>query len=422
MYAMCGIWSFILVMISGSEIFACNASLIQDSSAPTFTEWEQTRSLQSQPRQVPLSSQNNECPPEPINWSTMSPLPLERAESQGIAVDGKYYVFGGFYGSWAISKRSDVYDPNTNSWTQIANMPEFTTHAGQISDGKYIYIIGGFLGKNLSSTHHVWIYDTQNNSWLSGPNLPFDRGGGAAVKVGRNIHFFGGATNIKGETDFIDHGDHFVLSLGPTSNLSDDATSWTIAAPMPTPRNHMTGAALNGFAYAIGGQIQNNEASGNLDIVQAYDPNSDSWSTVANLPKPLGHIAASTFVRNNRIVVVGGMSHDLNGSIRSDDIFEYNPIANKWIHIGDLPSGRQSPLAGILGNQLFVAGGYLEIQGIQSTTWMGNYPTIDIPGDINFDRSVDINDLIELSQIWLNSQATIQDFSEIHTHWLLNCN
>ncbi len=50
------------------------------------------------------------------------------------------------------------------------------------------------------------------------------------------------------------------------------------------------------------------EASGNTQIVEAYNPVSDSWQWVADLPKPLRHISAGTFAYGGRIVVVMGVT------------------------------------------------------------------------------------------------------------------
>ena len=75
---------------------------------------------------------------------------------------------------------------------------------------------------------------------------------------------------------------------------------------MPNPRNHLGYAALNGKAYAIGGQYLNNHDTGVQSEVDAYDPARDTWTAVAPLPLPTGHIHTSTFTLNGRVVVAGG--------------------------------------------------------------------------------------------------------------------
>jgi hypothetical protein len=48
------------------------------------------------------------------------------------------------------------------------------------------------------------------------------------------------------------------------------------------------------------------------------------------------------------------------------NITEYDPATNSWTELTPLPAPRQSPVSGIMGNQLIVAGGSLNTQ-----TWIG---------------------------------------------------
>ena len=71
-----------------------------------------------------------------FSWQSGMNNPQVRFESAGAAVNGKLYVFGGFFNSSAhTTLRSDVYDPVTNTWTPIADMLEHVTHASQAVDG-----------------------------------------------------------------------------------------------------------------------------------------------------------------------------------------------------------------------------------------------------------------------------------------------
>ncbi|MEE8272767.1 MAG: kelch repeat-containing protein, partial [Alphaproteobacteria bacterium] len=300
-------------------------------------------------------------------WKNGAAAPLPRYEAQGLAVNGLLYVFGGFFSN-AITATSQahVYDPAADLWSPLSDMPEPLTHAGQAADGPTVYLAGGFVGDNPGgSTDHVWVYDTATDFWMPGPSLPADRGGGGLVRLGRELHYFSGATRTAGVDVLTDFGDHWVLGLGPSDSPFDDDFAWTAAASLPNPRNHMGAAAVGGLAYAIGGQAGTNEFSGNQASTHAYDPASDTWTQVADLPKPLGHITASGFVMNGRIVVTGGV---INNGITAD-VVEYDPASDTWVALPDLPAARQSPVSGIIGDQMVVNGG---LGGaIETTTWFG---------------------------------------------------
>ena len=70
-----------------------------------------------------ISSENTPLPPPPpptpqptaITWTTRAAAPISRAEALRAVIDDKLYVFGGFSNELGPVKRSDVYDPATNT-------------------------------------------------------------------------------------------------------------------------------------------------------------------------------------------------------------------------------------------------------------------------------------------------------------------
>jgi hypothetical protein len=121
-------------------------------------------------------------------------MPQKREEGASAVVAGKLYVFGGFYDStFKASKRVDIYDPKTNAWKRLKDMPEDVTHAPAVVVGATVWLFGGYIGQTPGpAITHVWKYDTLTNTWSRGPEMPHARGAGAAVLVGRTIHYLGG--------------------------------------------------------------------------------------------------------------------------------------------------------------------------------------------------------------------------------------
>src|SRR5476651_2217013 len=56
---------------------------------------------------------------------------------------------------------------------------------------------------------------------------------------------------------------------------------WTRKAPMPTVRDYLAAATLNGELFAMGGT---NGGGQILTTVEAYDRHSNSWTTKAPMP------------------------------------------------------------------------------------------------------------------------------------------
>jgi N-acetylneuraminic acid mutarotase len=292
-------------------------------------------------------------------WKTHAPSPVERFEAASAAIGGKIYVFGGYDDDIFAMSRSDVYDPATDRWSRIADMPIPVTHAGVANDGRYVYFAGGFVGDRAHvATSRVLRYDSATNAWTDLTPLPAERSASGLVVSGRRLHFFGG-TDAMLTRDF---GDHWVL------DLDNPAAGWFAAAPLPNPRNHFGYALLNGRIYAIGGQHLKDERFGAQDDVHAYDVASGSWRQVADLPFPRSHTHTATVVLNGRIVLAGGLT---NGSfpVTIADVVSYDPGANAWIALPPLPDVRQAAVAQVVGQRLYVITGTPRGIDPRATTW-----------------------------------------------------
>lgn len=305
-------------------------------------------------------------------WVPRTPCPVVRFEGVGGVAAGKLYQFSGFY-TWnpiRAMARCEAFDPATNSWTRLADIPHAITHCGQVvddqaADDQTFWLAGGFLGDNPGpSTTEVWKYSIKNNWWAAGPPLPDQRAGGALVRLGRELHYFGGVVRANGVYTQ-DYGTHWALDL-------DGGSAWRTLTPdgrvlpeMPNPRNHLGGVALNGKIYAIGGQHLGYEANSAQTEVDVYDPVTNAWSIAAPMPRPLGHITADVFVRNSRIVVTAGSSN----SVQVANVIEYDPATNSWSELRALPGARESSVAGLVGDQMVVTCG-LQGSSPRSQTWV----------------------------------------------------
>ncbi len=301
-----------------------------------------------------------------IRWSTVAPQPYILNEGQSKVVNGKLYSFGGFdsrKSTFTPTKRAYVYNPERNTWTAIADLP-FTptgtdfggvTHAGIATDGINIYIAGGYTSNSDGTaqtfgTNQVWRYNIATNTYTKMPDLPAALSAGQMEFVNGRLHYIAG-TNAAHTTDL---GTHYVL------NLSSGATQWTSLAPMPNPRHHGGSAVVNGKIYYIGGQHEHDAELIAQKTVNRYDPETNTWTQVADLPVPAGatgrgHITSSVVVVNNRIIVLGGETLHKTG--RTNMVSSYDAGTNTWTNLTPLPQARFSGVAGFIGNSIYYSGG-----------------------------------------------------------------
>jgi N-acetylneuraminic acid mutarotase len=121
---------------------------------------------------------------------------------------------------------------------------------------------------------------------------------------------------------------------------------------MPKPlRLHAT-AVLDGFLYVLGG---NDVSHGTIEsAVYRYDPQADSWKTMAPLPEPLAELAACSV--EGRILAAGGSA----GMSTSRAVHVFDPSGSPsgtWLDGPELPYALRGAAAVTLQDEAFVMGG-----------------------------------------------------------------
>jgi N-acetylneuraminic acid mutarotase len=295
-----------------------------------------------------------------LSWSQQASTAQARAEAQGIAVDGRLYVFGGYPSGTNFTPmvRSDAYNPTTNTWTRIADMPVATTHGGVAAIGRSIYVAGGYITNGgtgqIFATTNVYRYDIDTNSWTKVTSLPAARGSGGLVARGTNLHFFGGA-----DINRVDRGEHWIWDTA-------GAGGWVASTNLPTARSHLGYALVNGMVYAVGGQTGIDAGLTVQTAVHAWDPARNQWVAMANLPRGRSHISSATFPYKGQLVVIGG--EVLHGQ-SINEVTVYDPASNSWRSSTTLPQNRFSGVAGdVGGNRMHYATGSFTTQNYRGTT------------------------------------------------------
>jgi len=302
------------------------------------------------------------------SWQTLPDMPVGKWEAGTIVVDDKLYFFGGYTQGVRSSKRSEIFDPKDNSWTQIQDLPSAITHMNLVLDGRIVWFAGGFKdGYKGHTIAEVWNYDIDKDRYTAGPLLPETRGGGGLALVDRKLHYFGG---LMADRD-TDSPDHWVLDL---DQWAEGSARWTSAAPMPEPRNQFSVVTIDGKIYAIGGQFHHDSMQLDQARVDIYDTKTDSWSSGPVLPKGHSHAEGGTFVHAGRIYMVGGHTTPEGGTKSIDpDILALRP-GGQWEVVATLPMSLSSPAAAIIGGKLYVAGGSPNGRLVQGNMWVRDTP------------------------------------------------
>lgn len=308
-----------------------------------------------------------------INWSTAASQPYPVSEAQGEVVNGKLYIFGGFDSQKPCctpTSRAYVFDPVANTWTAIASLPAMNgtsyggvTHAGFTTDGTDIYFAGGYTSNSTGTaqifgTKEVWKFIVAENRYVRLPDLPI------AISAGQLEYLNGKLYHIAGTNTSrtLDLGNHYVLDL---ENL---AAGWSTLAELPNPRQHAGSTVYEGKIYFIGGQAGHDQNLITKKDVHRYDPTTNSWSKLADLPVPSGangrgHISSAVTIYGTQIIVMGG---EIAHGSPTNMVSAYAPSNNTWANLTPLPANRLSGVAASLGSNLYFTGG-----SSTSTTYKG---------------------------------------------------
>lgn len=141
----------------------------------------------------------------------------------------------------------------------------------------------------------------------------------------------------------------FTLFVPTIVLAQQEAGTWFTRTPMPTPRQEMPHVLLNGEVYVLGG-IDSNRLS--TDIVEAYNPATNSWSEKASLPPATHHIAAAAAL--GKLYVIGGY---VFGFSATDRVYEYDPTADSWTEKTPMPAPRGALVAASVNDMIYVIGG-----------------------------------------------------------------
>lgn len=127
-----------------------------------------------------------------IGYRDSNPFPVKIGGSA--SWNNKIYVFGGGGAFDGYSNRLYEYDPMTDIWLRLADMPEAKQTCGVVIDG-ILYVIGGNIGVPGGS-NRIDAYNIENASWSSLGTMPVGFYDHAVARQGKNIWIVGSEENF----------------------------------------------------------------------------------------------------------------------------------------------------------------------------------------------------------------------------------
>jgi N-acetylneuraminic acid mutarotase len=138
---------------------------------------------------------------------------------------------------------------------------------------------------------------------------------------------------------------------------------WSLSTPLPEPRSDYAAGVVAGKLVIAGGTFWTGSKGNWIKkhfsaSVHAFDPGSQTWEQLPDLPVPLG--CAGGAVIGDRLFVVGGFT----GSEVNRKIFvlERRQGSYTWSEFGEMPFDRVYPRAVSVGSSLYLVGGTTQFE------------------------------------------------------------
>ena len=293
-------------------------------------------------------------------WKVISKLPTHRYDFSTAVVGDKIYLIGGTLfenrqGPFGLSI-VEVYDPKTNTWRRVADMPTSrAAPATTVVDNK-IYVIGGHSGidrriVNIKTSVAVEAYNPQTDTWEKKQDMPVPRRQFGVGVVAGKIYAIGGYVlpqdrkpEEPGRVDLV--------------KVYDPATdTWAKRAKMPTKRDGFGVGVVNNHIYAIGGRGWPQVGPGGpfLKIIEEYDPKINRWKQKHEMPDL--RLSFSTVVLDDMIYLIGGFIWQDKVPQYLSTVDIYNPEIDEWRDIPPMPTPFIPFSATEVNGNIYVFGG-----------------------------------------------------------------
>lgn len=251
-------------------------------------------------------------------WKRMANMPFSNSiyKSEMIHLNGYIYAFFGGY-----QKKFARYNISTNEWETLEDAPDYVLYGmGMETDGTYVYVLRG------TNTTDMWRYNPATDAWSTLGSAP------ATMYTGADLAYSGGYL-------YTPRGNNTTTFY----RYSISGNTWSTMTVAP--------ATLNGdHNIIVQGDYIYVTRSGATNTFYRYSISGNSWTTLTSTPQVVNYHA---------FVYVSGVSkYYLFRGNAAYDIYTYDPTGNTFGSITELPANPSTgaDLVYYNGNIYFVRG------------------------------------------------------------------
>lgn len=127
------------------------------------------------------------------SWEFKTGMPVNRYGSGGVYYDGTIYVIGGVGFDYAVHDDVLAYDVETDSWDDtLSNYPVNVEFERVEEVGGKLYSFGGDPGDTSTPYNNAYVYDPASDAWTQLTDLPQARTRMASFVIDGSVYVCGG--------------------------------------------------------------------------------------------------------------------------------------------------------------------------------------------------------------------------------------
>lgn len=239
-------------------------------------------------------------------------------------------VVGGMTDSREWVPQASCFNPKTDEWSPMANLPFDHSDYSAASIDDAIYVAGGFH-RNKGTISEVWRYDETHDKWSQVKPLTIPRYNHTAIGYNHHIYVLGGEDSDRTLTDIEEY--------------SPALDRWAIIGSINPTGSGMAVVALNKKLYVIG-WLTNVRL---MCVVQCFDLQTLECSVIPS--SGLNRQLFPAVALNDSIFILGGN--------RIKEVAIYDPETFTSQKAESMKFKRNTPSATVVGGKIYVTGGEL---------------------------------------------------------------
>ena len=293
-----------------------------------------------------------------LNWKEGKKLTLAKGGYASGIFNGKLLLAGGTH--WKDDKKlwTDevvAYDPDRDQWEMFPPLPKALAYGASAADEEAFYFLGGAGPEKAERAGYRLKRQGSAYRWEEFTQLPMDRSYSRAVILDGQLFLAGGSDSVND----LSKASTALLSL----SLKKPKATWKMVRPMPGEgRAVFAATSCNGKLYVFGGCLVEGGDVRNLASAYRYDPRTDQWTRLHDLPAATRAWSASSG-DGRFIFLFGGYSSSPDSNVKAQSghfekrVYRYDTKLDTYQEMSPLPFANADMSFHFLKSAFYGAGG-----------------------------------------------------------------